>query len=830
MPRSERILLFSLGGALLTLALWFGAAGEEEPVVQAAPPGDVETTTAADYEAEYSAFIEALTTFRGGTREELTNLRRRAEHLARRHGRDDAPRVAAYYAELTPEELRIGLDDEDEFLLLWQRVRSHDGVDWSEELPVLRAELAEFAERVLPRGDFVPAGHALSLLTTLDVEWLESLAPDDPRLSVGIATAERHGEEARAVFERAGMQTPQLEVLLALGRLALLDGRLLGARELFEDCAELAVRSRRPVYRELALVLGIQLARQVADPALVQRLLEELASFRRPEDCWELSQHHALALIHRDEPEQAAAFLLAHRPEADDLNRWRFLMAIARLRAGDLEGTRRWIEALTPGGDPQEVTLLRAAHDLRLGETAAVLEALGVPEARAGFDRRARKDALVLIGEAHLLEGRPARTLEVLSRARELAEGWESRVDRELDLGTESASVLGEWLGLHAISVEARALLELDRPLEAAVLIERSHGLHWRDRRGGSATLDAQDLLAWAAHFEHGLLTWIIGADEGVVVHVAADGTAAGRRVATGRLALERGARRLRNALIDEDPPRVARLSEELLHTLLPEDWIAELRASDASADERALLLVHGPLEGLPFEALQLDDRPLDERLTLVALPHLPEQRPGTAAPEVAAWRLLGSPVDADGQWRLPGARAELVELSFTVPGARLAVGLEFDRDALLEALQSGHGLHVATHLTDGTGCADARFADVGLELSGGAALCASEIAELGTAAPLVVLVACSTAGGRAVDGRGLQGVARACLEGGARNLLVTLWPIRDEVGREFSLAFHAALTEGQSPSRAARSARRHLAESGVAAADWAPFRILGRD
>ena len=314
------------------------------------------------------------------------------------------------------------------------------------------------------------------------------------------------------------------------------------------------------------------------------------------------------------------------------------------------------------------------------------------------------------------------------------------------------------------------------------------------------------------------------------MVHVAADGTAAGRRVAAGRLALERGARRLRNALIDEDPPRVARLSEELVRTLLPEDWIAELRAADASADERALLLVHGPLEGLPFEALQLDDRPLDERLALVALPHLPEQRPGTAAPEVAAWSLLGSPVDADGQWRLPGAHAELTELGLLVPGARVALGPEFDRDALLEALRSGHGLHLATHLTDGTGCADARFADVGLELSGGAALCASEIADLGTAAPLVVLVACSTAGGRAVDGRGLQGVARACLEGGARNLLVTLWPIRDELGREFSLAFHAALAEGQSPSRAARSARRHLAESGVAAADWAPFRILGRD
>jgi hypothetical protein len=58
----------------------------------------------------------------------------------------------------------------------------------------------------------------------------------------------------------------------------------------------------------------------------------------------------------------------------------------------------------------------------------------------------------------------------------------------------------------------------------------------------------------------------------------------------------------------------------------------------------------------------------------------------------------------------------------------------------------------------------------------------------------------------------------------------VTLWPIRDEVARQFMPLFHRGIASGLGPSRAARSARRQLAESGVSAGAWAAYRVLGRD
>jgi CHAT domain-containing protein len=92
------------------------------------------------------------------------------------------------------------------------------------------------------------------------------------------------------------------------------------------------------------------------------------------------------------------------------------------------------------------------------------------------------------------------------------------------------------------------------------------------------------------------------------------------------------------------------------------------------------------------------------------------------------------------------------------------------------------------------------------------------------------VLSACETAEGRFVDAEGLQGVARAFLESGTRNLLVTLWPVEDGAARDFSEAFHRALIAGELPADAAASARASLVRKNRPAADWAAFRMIGRD
>ena len=93
-----------------------------------------------------------------------------------------------------------------------------------------------------------------------------------------------------------------------------------------------------------------------------------------------------------------------------------------------------------------------------------------------------------------------------------------------------------------------------------------------------------------------------------------------------------------------------------------------------------------------------------------------------------------------------------------------------------------------------------------------------------------MVLTACETAGGRAIDAEGLHGVSRAFLEGGTRNVLVTLWPVEDAAAKDFALAFHERLRRGEAPSSAARGARLELRDAGRAPVDWAAFRLSGRD
>ena len=117
-----------------------------------------------------------------------------------------------------------------------------------------------------------------------------------------------------------------------------------------------------------------------------------------------------------------------------------------------------------------------------------------------------------------------------------------------------------------------------------------------------------------------------------------------------------------------------------------------------------------------------------------------------------------------------------------------------------------------------------------GLELSGGDSFCAREIREAKPNLPLAVLDACETAGGGFVDGEGLQGISRAFLESGTRNLIVTLWPVDDRVALAFAVAVHRALIKGERPSEATASARNALRTSGNSPADWAAFRAVARD
>ena len=193
-------------------------------------------------------------------------------------------------------------------------------------------------------------------------------------------------------------------------------------------------------------------------------------------------------------------------------------------------------------------------------------------------------------------------------------------------------------------------------------------------------------------------------------------------------------------------------------------------------------------------------------------------------------WSLLGAPLDGHGAPALPGANEELAALAELHPDAQWFSGAAFDRAHTMQAVEQTHSIHIATHLLPTCECQDPAFAPSSLLLSDGARLCVHDIAKLTPHAPLVVLSACATGEGTRVDAEGLQGMARAFLDSGTRNLLVTTWPVEDGAAADFAVAFHRALALGLSPSRATDSARRELKAGGFGPADWAAFRLLGRD
>ena len=113
--------------------------------------------------------------------------------------------------------------------------------------------------------------------------------------------------------------------------------------------------------------------------------------------------------------------------------------------------------------------------------------------------------------------------------------------------------------------------------------------------------------------------------------------------------------------------------------------------------------------------------------------------------------------------------------------------------------------------------------------------LTASEIAQLDLDADWVLLSACNTAAGEAAGSEGLTGLAKSFFYAGARSLLASHWPVRDDLAAILSSRTVAlelsdgALSRAQA-LRQAMLAVRNDPDDDTAAhpSSWAPFMLVG--
>lgn len=110
--------------------------------------------------------------------------------------------------------------------------------------------------------------------------------------------------------------------------------------------------------------------------------------------------------------------------------------------------------------------------------------------------------------------------------------------------------------------------------------------------------------------------------------------------------------------------------------------------------------------------------------------------------------------------------------------------------------------------------------------------LTASEIAGLKLNAQWVILSACNTGAGAENGAGGYSGLARGFMQAGAHSLLVSLWPVRDDVAARLTVETVRGHVRGLSQAEALRrTALRLMADRKIpGAADpaiWAPFSLV---
>jgi CHAT domain-containing protein len=293
---------------------------------------------------------------------------------------------------------------------------------------------------------------------------------------------------------------------------------------------------------------------------------------------------------------------------------------------------------------------------------------------------------------------------------------------------------------------------------------------------------------------------------------------------------------------------RAERLEDADLYRALLE---APLQRLDASIT-RLVIVPDGCLAKLPFSALAgVDGAPLARRFAIEIVPSAtlwarwgdgggnehpvqavlaladPEAPRGSDAAHASP---AGSWIERLAPGPLPRAREEAAGMAAVLGGRSVVlVGRDASESALKKSDLDRFGiLHLAAHAV----VDDEHPERSAILLAPGDGedgfLQLKDIAGLRLRRRTVVLTACRSASGAWIDGEGVIGLARAFFQAGARAVVGSLWPLRDDETAGLMRRFSAALARGQSVTDALASAQRAAIDAGEPAAAWAGLVVLG--
>jgi CHAT domain-containing protein len=233
--------------------------------------------------------------------------------------------------------------------------------------------------------------------------------------------------------------------------------------------------------------------------------------------------------------------------------------------------------------------------------------------------------------------------------------------------------------------------------------------------------------------------------------------------------------------------------------------------ADDIRRCRRVVVVPYGPLASVPFHLLPFDRAPLGSpRRPVSYLPAAsvaPDRPTGVrVGPPVL---VVGDPAYGRGYASLPGTRLEALDVAARW-GTTPFLGGDATRGAVLAAIADAGLVHLATHGSFREGSPYSTE----LALAGTDALTVPDLMGIGLRADLVVLGACDSGRGGPTAAGDLIGLTRALLAAGARELVVSLWPVDDRIACLTMTAFHKHLRRRPASVGAALAAAQHQVRS----------------
>uniref|UniRef100_UPI00048D9CF1 CHAT domain-containing protein n=1 Tax=Psychromonas aquimarina TaxID=444919 RepID=UPI00048D9CF1 len=246
---------------------------------------------------------------------------------------------------------------------------------------------------------------------------------------------------------------------------------------------------------------------------------------------------------------------------------------------------------------------------------------------------------------------------------------------------------------------------------------------------------------------------------------------------------------------------------------------------------EKLIIVPHGPLHYLPFNALYNGSDFLIDQYDISILPSASVMaflnKEVTAAHPLL---VLGNPELGDPELALPGAEQEAKAIASQQSGASLLLRRNATETQVKENGALFKTLHFASHgifdphtpLSSGLLLAKDKSND-GL-------LTVRELYELNLNADLVTLSACETGLGKIANGDDVVGFTRGFLYAGTNSIISSLWKVDDQATSQLMQNFYTNLTETSDKRLALKKAQLAVkTDYNRHPYYWAAFQLTGR-